>query len=253
MNITLLALIVLFLVAGGSGFAYYAQVIHPNDLHAQATVVAQTVLEAQGQSTALASLQLSATAAALTPQQIYTQATSGTPVINDPLTSSESTTWYQYGTPSNGCYYSRGAYHLKLNKQGSFFCTAFNSFFHDLAFQVQVTILKGYAAGILFNTNVNGGYLFVIDQAGGYILEVVKANTSTELTSGTSNTIYTSLDQPNVLTVIARDGKIYMFINKQPVAHVSDSTYNSGQVALFGQGATSSTDIAFNNAQVWSL
>src|SRR5258706_15604158 len=85
MNITLLAVIVLFLVAGGSGLAYYAQVIHPNDLHAQATVVAQTVLEAQGQSTAQASLQLSATAAALTPQQIYAQATSGTPVINDPL------------------------------------------------------------------------------------------------------------------------------------------------------------------------
>src|SRR5437016_14258388 len=60
MNITLLAVIVLFLMAGGSGLAYYAQVIHPNDLHAQATVVAQTVLQAEGQSTALAGLQLRA-------------------------------------------------------------------------------------------------------------------------------------------------------------------------------------------------
>ena len=98
MNITLLAVIVLFLMAGGSGLAYYAQVIHPNDLHAQATVVAQTVLEAQGQSTALANLRLSATAAALTPQQIYTQATSGTPVIDDALINSGGNTWYQYGT-----------------------------------------------------------------------------------------------------------------------------------------------------------
>jgi hypothetical protein len=48
MNITLLTVIVLFLVAGGGGLTYYGQVLHPNDLHAQATVVAETVLQAQG-------------------------------------------------------------------------------------------------------------------------------------------------------------------------------------------------------------
>jgi hypothetical protein len=254
MNITLLALIVLFLIAGGGGLAYYAKVVHPGEMHVQATVVAQTVLQAQARSTALADLQLSATAAALTPQQIYAQATSGTPVINDPLTSSAGNTWYQYGTQTNGCYYSSGAYHLRLAQQGSYLCIAFNSFFHDLAFQVQATILKGDVAGLIFHiNNGNSGYLFLISSTGAYGLDLVKANMSTELTSGTSTAIYTGLDQPNVLTVIARDGKIYMFVNRQPIAHVSDSTYNSGQVALFGQGATSSTDIAFNNAQVWNL
>ncbi len=253
MNITLLAVIVLFLMTGGSGLAYYAQVIHPNDLHAQATVVAQTVLEAQGQSTAMANLQLSATAAALTPQQIYTQATSGTPVINDPLTSSKSTTWYQYGTPTNGCFYSGSAYHLKMNRRGSFVCIAFNSFFHDLAFQVQATILKGDIAGMLFHTGINTGYLFIIGQVGGYALYLVKTDSSHELISGTSMAINTGQGQSNLLTVIDRSGKIYMFVNKQPIAHVSDSTYSSGQVALYGEGVNNSTDVAFNNAQVWSL
>ena len=253
MNITLLAFIVLFLIAGGGGLAYYAQVVHPRDMHVQATTVAQAVLQAQVKSTAQASLQLSATAVALTPQQIYTQATSGTPVINDPLTSPAGNTWYQYGTQTNSCYYSSRAYHLRLAEQGSNYCIAYNSFFHDLAFQVQLTILKGDGAGIIFHLSTEGGYLFVIGQVGGYGLYLVKPDSFTQLTSGTTAAINTGLGQPNLLTVIARRGKIYMFVNRQPVAHLSDSTYSSGQIALYGQGANNSTDVAFNNVEVWSL
>lgn len=252
-NIVLLALIVLFLVAGGGGLAYYAQIFHPNDLHTQATAVAETVLQAQGESTALAGVQLSATAAALTPQQIYTQATSGTPVIDDALINTEGNTWYKYGTSTNGCYYTGAAYHLRIAQQGSLFCTAFNSFFHDLAFQVQATILKGDIAGIIFHTSINTGYLFVIGQEGGYALDLIKTDSSNQLSSGTSMAINTGLGQSNLLTVIDRSGKIYMFVNKQPIAHVSDSTYSSGQVALYGEGVNNTTDVAFNNAQVWSL
>ena len=253
MNITLLAFIVLFLIAGSGGLAYYAQVVHPRDMHVQATTVAQAVLQAQVKSTAQASLQLSATAAALTPQQIYAQATSGTPVINDPLTSSAGNTWYQFGTLTNGCYYGGGAYHVRFDRKGFLFCYAINSFFHDLAFQVQVTILKGDIAGILFNMTVNGGYLFAIGQAGGYGLFLLKENSTSKLTSDTNAAINTGLDQPNLLTVIARRGKIYMFVNRQPVGHLSDSTYSSGQIALYGEGANNSTDVAFSNVQVWSL
>jgi hypothetical protein len=252
-NIMLLTLIVLFLIAGGGGLAYYAQDIHPNEMNAQATTVAQTVLQAQERSTAQADLQLSATAAALTPQQIYTQATSGTPVINDPLTSFKGNTWYQFGTPTDGCYYSNGAYHIKLNRKDSLYCYAFNSFFHDLAFQVEATIVKGDIAGLLFQTSTNGGYIFVVGQAGGYGLYLIKTDTTQALISGTSMAINTGLGQSNLLTVIVRSGKIYMFVNKQPVAHLSDSTYSSGQIALYGEGVNNSTDVAFNNAQVWSL
>lgn len=253
MNITLLAFIVLFLIAGGGGLAYYAQVVHPRDMHVQATTVAQAVLQAQVKSTAEASLQLSATAVALTPQQIYTQATSGTPVINDPLTSSAGDTWYQYGTQTNGCYYSGGAYHLRLAQQGSYYCIAYGSWFHDLAFQVQVTVLKGDAAGIIFHFSGGNGYLFGISRTGGYGLFLVKTDSTPELTTGVSMAINTGLGQSNLLTVIARRGKIYMFVNRQPVAHLSDSTYSSGQVALYGQGSNNSTDVAFNNVEVWSL
>jgi hypothetical protein len=254
MNITLLALIVLFLISGGGGFAYYAQDIHPNEMNAQATTVAQTVLQAQAQNTALAHLQLSATAAALTPQQIYTQATSGTPVINDPLTSTAGNTWYQYGTPSNGCYYSGRAYHLKFARQGAFSCTAFNSFFHGLAFQVQVTILEGDAAGLLFDIN-NGNsnaYLFEISPTGSYGLYVFKFGVPTVLSSGTSTTFYGGYDRSNLLTTIDDNGQIYLFANKQPIAHVFDSTYNSGQIALVGETSTNFIDVEFNNVQVWS-
>jgi len=77
--ITSLILLVL-LIIGGSGLTYYARVFFPAQLHAQATATAQIV-------------QADATFTALTPQQIYTYATNGSPVINDPLNNQNKSTW----------------------------------------------------------------------------------------------------------------------------------------------------------------
>src|SRR5438067_805413 len=94
----------------------------------------------------------SATVVALPPQQLYSRATSGTPVIDDPLSSANGSIWYHYNTADNSCAFTGGAYHIKVYSQGgNNTCFAINSEFKNLAFQVQMTIIKGDAGGLLFH------------------------------------------------------------------------------------------------------
>ena len=251
-TVMLLILLILLLVIGGSGLIYYATVVHPAELHIQATAVAKTVLTNQVRGTAVANAQASATVTALTPQQLYTRATGGTPVIDDPLTSPNGSIWYHYNAANNSCAFLGGAYHIKIFLQGgNNTCFAVNSHFKNLAFQVQMTIIKGDAGGLLFHIG-RGFYLFLVDQNGSYGLYLASGVLGL-LASGNSSAINAGLNRSNLLTLVAFDGFMYLYVNKQPVSRSFDSTYSSGQIALFAGSATSFTDVAFNNVQVWSI
>jgi hypothetical protein len=258
LSIALLVILLILLVISGSGLIYYAAVTNPAELRSQATAVARTVLTAQAQATAHVFAQATATTAALTPDQLYTRATSGTPVINDPLNSAATGIMFKSKTDPR-CAYINGAYHIRPSlANGSTFCPSYGTFFTNLAFQVQMTIFAQGAGGPIFNTQPNGTsailYSFVIDPTGRYSLTLGKANGFTDLLSGTNTAIHTGLDQSNLLTVVAFDGQIYIYTNKQLLGHVTNHASTVGQPGLMAENPTSgTTDIAFTNMQVWSL
>src|SRR2546423_2417917 len=104
-GMVILFIVLVLLIIGGSGLILYTAVIQANQLHAQATATAQanatgtaqanatgtaqaaatatTEANATATAQAQATAHLQATATAL--QTLFTQATSGTPVLNDPL------------------------------------------------------------------------------------------------------------------------------------------------------------------------
>jgi hypothetical protein len=251
-TVLLLIILILLLVSGGSGLIYYATVVHAGELHIQATAVTHAVLTQQARGTAEVNTRASATVVALTPQQLYTRATSGSPVIDDSLTSPNGSIWYHYNTSDNSCAFTGGAYHIKVYLQGgNNTCPAINSQFKNLAFQVRMTIIKGDAGGLLFHIG-QGFYLFLVNQDGSYSL-YLDIGVLALLTSGTSSAINTGLNRSNLLTIVAFDGHMYLYVNKLPVARFFDNTYSSGEIALFAGSATSLTDVAFNNVQVWSI
>jgi hypothetical protein len=251
-TVLLLVVLVILIVIGGSGLVYFATVIHPREMNVQATTVTGTVLTRQALSTVTADAQANATAGALTPQEIYAKATSGTPVISDPLTSSNGSIWYHYDGSNGSCTFLKGAFHIKVFvKASNNACFASNSLFNNLAFQAQMTIIKGDAGGLLFHIG-QGFYLFLVNRDGSYSL-YLDIGIFAVLTTGNSSVINKGLNRSNLLTVVAFDGDIYLYVNKHPVAHTFDSTFSSGQLALFGESATDLTDVAFNNAQVWSI
>ncbi len=254
--IALLSTLVVLLLIGSSGIAYYTAVIRPAEFYAQATAVTQNLLTAQAQGTAQAYTLATATSAALTPDELYIKATSGIPVINDPLDNPQESSWYQATPPQNFCTVYGGAYHIIVPAgKGSAFCMAYNSLFKDLAFQVQITFLQGEAAGLIFRTGNGspGAYTFQISRNGDYAFGSIQGNNSTILVSGTSHVINQGFYLHNLLTTIAIGNHMYLYVNKHLVAKVTNSNYSSGQIALFAGSGSGSTDVAFNNAQVWAL
>jgi hypothetical protein len=271
---TILLIVLALLVIGGSGFIVYATVIQPNQVHAMATATAvakvtgtaqanatgtaqaQATGQAQANATATAFAQVTATATAL--QNIYTQATSGSPAWNDPLSQQDNHNWeVDTKTGGGGCAFTGGAFHASMPQAGFFAsCYAQGSNFSNFALQVQMTILKGDRGGVIFRANSAKFYLLRISQDGTYNLFLYVDNsgsTAKSLLQGSSPAIQTGVNAANKIAVVARGGNFYFYVNQQYMASVSDSSYASGAIGIFADDRSNPTEVAFSNLEVWTL
>jgi hypothetical protein len=218
---TLLIVQVLLIIGGGSIY-YYTAVLHP----------------------------------ASSFQDIYLKATGGTPVIDDPLSKESFVSWNITGS----CTFTGGALHA-YGKE--FVCISPDTDFRDFAFQAQMTFIKGNGGGLFFRAiflpdgiRLQQFYYFSLLPNGYFGLTVGGFDASLNnnkfhfLTSSYSSAIKRGPGQTNLLTVIALGNDIYLYINKQYVAHVYDSTSMSGSIGVIGEVGS---DEAFRHAQVWSL
>lgn len=246
----LLSITLVLLIIMGGGTTYYATVFHPAELNAHATVVAQGILAAQARATA--------TANANSPQSIYNQITSKSPLFEDLLDGQHIGLWGNQGNGDTRCVFTNGAYHIRFSaKSFNFYCLAQGSAFSNFVFQVQVTILKDYEAGIIFRANdpEPSAYFFAISYNGLYALNIAEGpQHGAILAFGRSPAIKVGLNQPNLLSVMAHGNDIDLFINKQFVKSVQDETYAAGAIGLVADNTIRvPSDTAFNNAQVWNL
>lgn len=273
----LLAALALVAMLAGFSLILYSAVIHPAQLHSQATATALAVLNAQASQTARANAQASATAIAndnatataqalataqavatsTALQNIYTQGTRGTPIFNDPLTYDANNWTVAAANGGGGCSFSGGTYHSAVQQKGYYLpCIAQNTSFSNFAFQVTQTILKGDEGGIIFRADnvTSKGYLFSIKNDGSFTIFLTSDNShSTNLDYGSSPAIHTGLNKSNMLTVVARGNQLYLYVNRQYVTNVTDNTYTSGQIGVFSADDSAPTDVAYTNAEVWQL
>jgi hypothetical protein len=270
-----LAILALFIIAA-SGLTYYFTGPYANQLHDQATATAQAQNTAHANATQLIQIQETAHANATSaaraqatinaqatvnagPQALYIQATSGNPVLNDPLRAQDQYNWDVRLSGGEGCTFTGGSYHTLEPSSNTFYaCFAGKTRFSNLTFQVQMTILKGDAGGILFRADSSKFkfYYFRISQDGSYQLYLsvdTTGNNDKILASGPTSAIKTGLNQPNLLTVVANGQKLYLYVNKQFITSISDSNYTSGEIGVIADNDTHPTETAFSNAQVWNL
>ncbi len=246
----LLLLVITLLIVMGAGTAFYATIFHPAELNAHATAVAQGVLSSQANATS--------TATANSPQNIYNLITSKNPSFTDPLDGQHSGLWGKYGNGSSSCAFSGDAYHIQIAAKDFFYsCPSTGGNFTNCIFQVQMRIIKGLGAGIIFRStnSVFASYIYTISYIGLYGLDV---NTSLQqgsvLAFGRSSAIKTGFNQLNLISVLLRGNEIDLFINKQFVTSVYDHTHSSGALGLFAVNTTHiATDAAFSNVQFWNL
>lgn len=212
---------------------------------------------AQDQSTAIVQEQATATATIFGGQ--LTQATSGTPVLNDPLSdNSLNNLWDEVSTVNQdtSCHFNGSAYEAQEGRQGFILpCFANATNFTNFVYQVSMTIVSGDQGGIIFcaDKNKKQYYLFRIDTNGGYALELYANNQYALLTQGTNSTIATGAGSSNTLTVLVNKGTLALFVNSVYVGSASDTTLSSGQIGVVAIDRDLPTTVDFSNAEVWNV
>ncbi len=264
LSTTLFLLVVAGLLILASSLIYWVTVAHPTQLHAQATATAArdatATSLAQARSTAQAEAQ--ATSLAVGTQialgDLYIQATNGTPTINDQLQAQDSNNWAEDHSNANySCAFASGMYDVKVAAGYIESCLAGATNFSNLAFQVEMRIVSGHSGGLVIRSDANGsGYYFRISTDGTFLVGSVilkPAYHYTPLFAGQSPAVKTGNDQFNQITVIAQGSKLYMYINQQFAAKISDGTYTFGRIGVYADSDINGSEILFRNAQVWKL
>jgi hypothetical protein len=288
-TIILVILLAVALIGSGLGLAIYATTAqYRASLHGAASAI--TRLTAQVQATSQAQLQGTANAFATANSNIYatataqaavtatltaqvsnvtattttqgnilSQATSGTAVLNDPLSDNTSTSRWDVtsGTTDSACVFINGTYHAIEARTGFFQpCLAQATNFSNFAYQVNMTIDKGKEDGIIFRADSasNSFYMFRINTSGSYALDLYQnSKFVSTLTNGSSTAITTALKQSNVLAVVAYKDTFYLFDNQQFLTSVTDNTLSSGKIGVAAIDYTLPTEAEFSNAQVWNV
>jgi serine/threonine protein kinase len=190
-------------------------------------------------------------------QQVYTQATSGTPVLDDPLIGESESQW-QIGSINSqssnrdGCNFTNGVYQASLSTAPYFFrCVAQATHFSNIAYQVEMSVIAGDGGGLIFRANANAEYRFRVDASGYYDL----AGPPAENIHYTKSTrpVHTGLNQWNLLTAVAKDSDLYLYVNRQLVMYCHDSFSSNGNIGIFVIDAGNPTTVQFRNAKVWAL
>jgi len=185
-------------------------------------------------------------------QDKYAQATSGTPVLDDPLI--DNSKGYGWDVSSGFCQFIGGSLHVSRATPGAINCNATGAGnFSNFAFQVQMMIIKGDAGGINFRSASGSGYYFSIGQDGSYKFYRDVNYSLQTIKSGSSAAIHTGLGQTNLVTVIAQGNTFEFYVNKQYITTVTDSTNSQGSVGVVAFDNNNPTEVVFNNAKVWTL
>ena len=197
------------------------------------------------------------TAPSQTTNAILAAATSGTPVTAYSLASNTDGLWTEDGT---NCLFAGGTYHVKaLQTDTSQSCPLTKSVQDNATFQVDVTLLHGSNAGILFRMNSGQFYDFEITDQGQCFFRSHApgdGNTYAKIFSPTASSAIAPLGQKNTLTIIANGNTFRLFVNGVAIGGpLQDSNYILGGLALVvGTSASMSTGEAhFSNLKIYKI
>ena len=176
-------------------------------------------------------------------------------VLNDPLSGQDANQW----SVDTECVFTGGSFHASVHGTGYFgYCGTSAITVNNFAYEVQMSIVRGDYGGIAFYINsasstTESFYYFRIGTDSSYGLFINKGTGGfgQELQGGTSSTINTGLNQSNLIAVVASNNNFDLYVNKQFITTVKDSTYNSGYIGVIAVPRNSLTEVAFSNAKVW--
>lgn len=209
---------------------------------------------------------------ARTPNEIYQQYTAGTPTKTDARLDGGAWPWFNATPPFGDCTFTQGAYHAQPHKGTFAACVASNDQYTTFAFQMQVSIQSGDAAGLIVDYQPTtpyrtfDGFLFCRDagaknecQPGGVWFTHAEHGGAGCMASAQFNCdrtypfVNTAPGAQNTLTIIALSHSIYLYINGQSVGVVPRTSIQAGGIGVTAYEETNPTDVTFQNAKLWVL
>jgi eukaryotic-like serine/threonine-protein kinase len=253
---TVVLLLILVVVICAGGFLAYLLISNKNSPQT-AAVNSITPLATASHATPQSSAGSAPTAATstATSAQVNPYTHTGTLVLNDPLADNSQGWDWQTGTNQlhASCAFQNGGYDVTQPAQGYFHsCTAYNTDYRNFAFEVRVNYLSGDYVGLIFcKASANSYYLFTINTNNTFkLLRNVDANIgdAVPLTSGSVS--FTSM---GYIAVVADNGTISLYFNRQLIGSTSDSAFTHGQIAVLAGNDTNAAQALFTDARVWQL
>lgn len=246
--------IVLTLLLGAGSVAFFAPLLLKHNA-APITPTAVTNVHAANTARPSATAPAHTAVPSTNPQNPY--ANSGTLVLDDQLLDNSKGYNWLTGTNQRGasCEFRGDGYYSTQPAQGFFHsCPAGNTDFRNFAFEVQMTLISGDYAGIIFcNATDNTYYLFRVGVDGSYALRLFTQANSDGVILATGQ-ISVNLSQPNLIAAVVSGGVIKLYLNRQLITSVNDSTITHGHIAVFSWNATGpAAEVVFRNAKVWAL
>ncbi len=189
----------------------------------------------------------------------------GTLALYDPLR--DNTMGYRWDEGNMGtggdCKFTRSGYDVLQSEPNSFNdCFANATNFSNFAYEVQMTIIRGDAGGILFRGGsaiVGAFYYFTVSLDGYYEVFFCPPNSNScndLVTSTRSPAIKPGLNQVNLLAVVANGSTFTIYVNHHPITSFNDSTFRQGQIGVVASPLGTNghpTEVVFSNAKVWTF
>jgi hypothetical protein len=169
------------------------------------------------------------------------------------------TYWPRKTRPFGSCEYTGDAYKVEVTRSNaSEDCfTSYSSDFTDFAFEIQMTLLSGDHGGIDFrHDQVTGNtYYLWISAEGVYALEIWHGTRLYRvLGSGTSSALRPSLNEPNLIAIVARGNNFQFYANRHLVGSFDDqeNSFDRGQIGVDAYALDRPpTSVLFKNAKLW--
>jgi hypothetical protein len=154
------------------------------------------------------------------------------PLASDPLNSQDSNHWAE----DDNCYFRYGGYFVTYSgsSDGTYTCDSAKLYYRDVAIQMDVTLISGNSAGIMFRATpgMSEFYEFMIGY-GSFALGLFGSNnTSTVLFPPTQSNAVHGWGGKNRLLVISEGNDFRLFINGTFVGETHDDTLTAGYVGV---------------------
>ncbi len=178
--------------------------------------------------------------------------TQSKPLMSDPMNKPDSNRWGNHA----GCTFRNGAYVVTYNGTPSTYgCDATRLHYSDAAIQMDVTLISGDSAGIIFRVSPSFSemYDFEITNQGQFGLLLFNKNGTTTLIPATASSAIHGIGKKNTLLVIAKGNNFQLLINGVFAGETHDNSLTTGYVGASVADYSSNAQASFSNLVIYQV